>query len=245
MKVEGVYDTCYTVECPLLFLWPYHTKSLIKNKHGKSKGNSYGRKYNSRYVLVEDEFEDLTEEKIFEDFNFNKGGECLSNISCNLQHKKETFSLGLFIKEKKKTRKPSNLRKRNCNIDQKNFKGNKVYVAGNSQKGIYKSVKEVMDLKEENSEINTTAELNKPFSEKNTENEIQEFTDYFNATELNGEKLQKSYQNLYLESNYYPRSFAVINYKQSKLSVSVNIYENMIDNLQKISLRVFNLNHFD
>lgn len=73
MKAEGVYGTRYTVECLLPFLWPYHTKRLIRNKYGQRKENSYSRKCNLQDLFVEDEFEDLTEENIFEDFNFNNG----------------------------------------------------------------------------------------------------------------------------------------------------------------------------
>ena len=73
MKKEDVYDTHCTVEWPLPFLWPYHAKRLIKNKHGKRKENSYSRKCNLQDLFVEDEFEDPTEENIFENFNFNNG----------------------------------------------------------------------------------------------------------------------------------------------------------------------------
>lgn len=54
MKKEDVYDTHCTVEWPLPFLWPYHAKRLIKNKHGKRKENSYSRKCNLQDLFVED-----------------------------------------------------------------------------------------------------------------------------------------------------------------------------------------------
>lgn len=57
-----------------------------------------------------------------------------------MEHEKETFSLGSFIKENKKTQKRSNLRKRNYNIDQKKFKGNKIYVPENSRNNIHKRI---------------------------------------------------------------------------------------------------------
>ena len=162
-----------------------------------------------------------------------------------MQHEKETFSLRSFIKENKKAQKRSNLRKRNYNIDQKKFKGNKIYVPENSRNNIHKRIKEVLDLEEENPESKTTAELNQLITKEDTEDKIQEFIDYFNVAELNEAELQEFYQKSHLESNFYPRSFAIINYKKSNLSVSVDIHQDVIGDLRKISLKVFSSNHFD
>ena len=62
---------------------------------------------------------------------------------------------------------------------------------------------------------------------------------------MNEEELQELYLNSYLESNFYPRSFVIINYKQFNFIVSVNIHQNVIGDIQKISLKVFSSNHFD
>ena len=35
MKLEDTYDVKYTVECPIPFLWPYHTKNSVNSETEK------------------------------------------------------------------------------------------------------------------------------------------------------------------------------------------------------------------
>ena len=118
------------------------------------------------------------------------------------------------MKNGKKPQKIFNRRKRKKDIVWKNFSEYKICVAENSQAHLLKKNEEVPE--------------SLPSGRKNANNDIQEFSHYFNAHELQKEMLQEMYGSSYVESNSHPRSFAVINYKQSDLSVAVNIHDGVV-----------------
>ena len=214
MKLEDTYDVKYTVECPIPFLWPYHTKSSVNSENRKAHKSSHRRRSNSQFLLAENDYEDFIEEEIFEDFNVTDEEGWVGNDVISFRCKSETFPLGLFVKNGKKPQKIFNRRKRKKDIVWKNFSEYKICVAENSQAPLLKKNEEVPEPL--------------PSGRKNADNDIQEFSHYFNAHELQKEMLQEMYGSSYVESNSHPRSFAVINYKQSDLSVAVNIHDGVV-----------------
>ena len=61
MKLEDTHDVKYTVECPIPFLWPYHTKSSANSENRKANKSSHRRRSNSQFLLAENDYEDFIE----------------------------------------------------------------------------------------------------------------------------------------------------------------------------------------
>ena len=243
MKQEEIYNAKYTVESPVPFVWPYHTKKTFNTESGKSTRRSYRRKGDLQYLHVDDEYDDYTEEENMDYPNFEE--EWIESDSSDLHNKNEIFLLEWCIKGKEKPQLRLKQRKRNSDIVQGSFKKNKIYVTEDPPKHLHETAGEAFELKKEHTKISFEEEISESSTNKNTEKDIQEFTDFFDPVELIEENLQAVYDNSYLESNLYPRSFAIVNYKQSALSVAVNVHDVVVDNLQKLSLKIFSLDHID
>lgn len=244
MKLEDIYDAKYTVESPVPFLWPYHTKKTFNGEPDKSTRRSY-RKCDFQYLHVDDEYDDYREEENMDYPNFEE--EWIESDSSDLHNKNQIFFLDWCIKGKEKPQQRLKQRKRNSDIIQGTFQKNKIYVIEDPQKYLkylnHKIDKEALELGKEHAKINFEEVISE--SSTNNKKDIQEFTDFFNPVELIEENLQAVYGNSYLESNLYPRSFAIVNYKQSALSVAVNVHDVVVDDLQKVSLKIFSLDPID
>ena len=53
MKLQDTYDVKYTVEWPLPFLWPFHTKSSVNSANRKGNKRSHRRGNNSQFFLAD------------------------------------------------------------------------------------------------------------------------------------------------------------------------------------------------
>ena len=243
MKLEDTYDTKYTIESPVPFVWPYHTKKVFNSEPGKSTRSSCRRKGDFQYLHVDDEYDNYIEEENMDYLNFEE--EWIESDSSDLHNKNEIFLLEWCIKGNKKPQQRLKQRKRNNNIIRGSFKKNKLYASDDQPKYLHETDGEALEFEKVHTKINFEEEISESSASKNTEDDVQEFTDFFDAVELIEENLQAVYDNSYLESNLYPRSFAIINYKKSALSVAVNVHDVVVDNLQKLSLKIFSLEHLD
>ena len=102
MKKEDVYDTRYTVECPLPFLWPYHTKRLIKKKIENVKKTPIAESVIYKIFLLKMNLKTL-QRRIFLRIStsvMEKNVQAILPVICSM--KKKLFHLGLSLKKIRK-----------------------------------------------------------------------------------------------------------------------------------------------